>query len=165
VRAVSDAGPLIHLSWIDKLPILGTLFSEVLVPREVEREVLRAGSAVLGGMAIRAALATPWLQVRAVGSRETVAALRSLLDPGEPEAIVLMEEQPVDLLLLDDRRARAEAHRRGLRIAGTVGLLREAREQGLVPAVYPLVLELRRHGFRMSQALLDQIFAEESDKA
>ncbi len=90
-------------------------------------------------------------------------SVRSLLDPGESEAIILMEEQQADLLLLDDRRARAEAHRRGLRVTGTIGLLREAREQRLVTAVYPLVLELRSNGFRVSEALLEQIRDEEGD--
>jgi predicted nucleic acid-binding protein len=42
VRAVSNAGPIIHLSWIGRLDLLATVFEEVLVPLAVREEVLRA---------------------------------------------------------------------------------------------------------------------------
>jgi predicted nucleic acid-binding protein len=42
VRAVSDAGPIIHLSWIGQLELLEGLFEEVLVPEAVRDEVLPA---------------------------------------------------------------------------------------------------------------------------
>ncbi|HYU20385.1 MAG TPA: DUF3368 domain-containing protein, partial [Chloroflexota bacterium] len=66
MRAVSNAGPLIHLSWIDRLDLLDELFEEVVVPDGVADEILRTGTDVVGGDAIRAALAAGWLPVRAV---------------------------------------------------------------------------------------------------
>ena len=52
MRAVSNAGPIIHLSWIDLLDLLAALFEEVLVPVAVREEVLRAGPHVPGIQAI-----------------------------------------------------------------------------------------------------------------
>lgn len=40
------------------------------------------------------------------------------LDPGESEAIALVLEIGADLLLIDERRGRAEAHRLGIKLLG-----------------------------------------------
>ncbi|HLB12979.1 MAG TPA: DUF3368 domain-containing protein, partial [Dehalococcoidia bacterium] len=83
------------------------------------------------------------------------------LDPGEFEAIALMREVEAGVLLLDDRRARATGERLGLPLTGTVGILRAARQRGLVPAVVPILEELRRLGFRISDGLVDDLRREE----
>jgi hypothetical protein len=45
---------------------------------------------------------------------------------------------------------------------GTIGLLIEAREQRLIPAAAPLLLELRRLGQWLSEELLQAVQQEES---
>ena len=40
MRAVSDAGTLIHLSWIQQVDLLERIFEEVFVPPAVRDEVL-----------------------------------------------------------------------------------------------------------------------------
>ncbi|MBI4306814.1 MAG: hypothetical protein HY678_10895 [Chloroflexi bacterium] len=35
MRAVTDAGPLIHLSWLDRLDLFHLLFDEVIAPAAV----------------------------------------------------------------------------------------------------------------------------------
>lgn len=164
MRAVTDAGPLIHLSWIDQLDLLRALLDEVLAPVAVRDEVLRPGLDVPGVAAIRAALATGWMGVRPVSDQAAVARLLVELDRGEAEAIVLMREVGADVLLLDERRARARAQREGLPISGTIGVLRRARDRGLVPAVAPLVEALRRRGFRVGTDLVDRIRREEAEQ-
>jgi predicted nucleic acid-binding protein len=64
MRAVSDAGPLIHLSWIDQLDLLNQLFEEIVVPRSVRDEVLASPADTLGLDHIQPAFADRWLQVR-----------------------------------------------------------------------------------------------------
>lgn len=162
MRAVTNSGSLIHLSWIGHLSLLPALFEEVLVPQAVRDEVLRAEAGVRGLVALREAFAADWLEVRTVADPVAVAALQTDLDRGESEAIVLMREAGADLLLLDDRRARAAAQREGLPLIGTLGILRLARERGLIPAVLPFLDELRQHGFRISANLVEQIRREEA---
>lgn len=162
MKAVSDAGPSIHLSWIGRLDLLGLLFAEVLVPRAVALEVLRTPAGTLGIGALRARLATPWLRIQDVADQEAVSTLRRTIDLGEAEAIVLAHEADTDLLLVDDRLARLEATSRGLPISGTLGILRRARQWDLIPAACPLVDELRRHGSWVSDALVEQLRREES---
>jgi predicted nucleic acid-binding protein len=74
---------------------------------------------------------------------------------------VLAHEIQADLLLLDDRRARREAEGQRIPISGTVGVLRQARDQQVITAVLPLLMELRGLGFRSSEALVQRIEREE----
>jgi predicted nucleic acid-binding protein len=73
-----------------------------------------------------------WIDVRRVASQPD-ASLASL-DPGEREAIQLAEEQHAELLLIDERRGRIEAQRRGLATTGTLGVLLAAAQRGLIDA-------------------------------
>ena len=54
------------------------------------------------------------------------------LDLGEREAIQLAQEQHADLLLIDERKGRLEAKRRGLITMGTLGVLLTAGELELI---------------------------------
>ena len=146
MRAVSNAGPIIHLSWVGRLDLLGELFEEVLVPPAVRDEVLPAGSDLLGMPAIRAAFATEQLILHAISDRGAVAALEEHLHRGEAEAIVLTQEVRADLLLVDDKEARLHAQNRGLVISGTIGILRMTRERGLIQHVIPVLGELQLPG-------------------
>lgn len=162
MSAVSNAGPIIHLSWIGRLDLLPTLFDRIVVPLAVRDEVLRGGPQVPGITAIHDAFTSDWLTVQPVSNLAAVATLRTELDRGESEAIVLMREIQADVLLLDERLARFHAVREGLPMTGTIGILRSARNRRIVPAVMPLLEELRRGGFRVSAELVERIRHEET---
>ena len=61
-----------------------------------------------------------------------------------------------DLLLVDEKAARAVATGFGLRMSGTLGLLKEAASNGLVD-LDRAIDKLRRTNFRYSPALLKSI--------
>ena len=82
------------------------------------------------------------------------------LDPGESEAIALALDINADLLLIDERRGRAEANRLCIRITGLLGVLVEAKQRSLIPVVQPLMDDLiATSQFRVFQALYNQILA------
>lgn len=159
---MTDAGPLIHLSWIDRLDLFPLLFDEVIAPAAVRDEVLRADPNISGVGALRKAFSAGLLTVQKVEDQRAVRALRGTLDRGEAEAIVLMREASADLILLDDRRARRHAAQQGIPISGTLGILRTARDRGHIPAALPMLAQMRRRGFRISTELEDRIRREEA---
>jgi predicted nucleic acid-binding protein len=81
-----------------------------------------------------------------------VAALRLLVDPGQSEAIVLAYEKGLRIIL-DDRKAREVAQRLGVPVTAKVGLLINAKQEGVIATVRPLLDALDANHFRISDAL------------
>jgi predicted nucleic acid-binding protein len=96
-----------------------------------------------------------WIQVRndPPGTDETLAAL----DPGERTVIRLAELLHADVALLDELAARTLATRRGLKVAGVLGVLRDASQAGLLDLPAALTA-LRRTNFRVAPELLRSLY-------
>lgn len=163
MRAVSDAGPLIHLSWIGQLGLLNQLFASVLVPAEVRDEVLGTDDRVRGMAAITTFFDTGRAEIRTESRPSDWPALSMSLHRSERAAITLMQVVDADVLLIDDRLGRREAERLGLPVLGTIGILRECRSFGHIEQAYPHLLALRGFGFRISDAVVEMILQEELD--
>lgn len=74
------------------------------------------------------------------------------------KAIALALAINAGLLLIDERRGRTESNRLGIRITGLLGVLVEAKQRSLIPAVRPLMDDLiAKSQFAVSQALYNQI--------
>ena len=50
---------------------------------------------------------------------------------------------------------------RGIKTTGTLGVLKAAQAKGLIPAVVPLALELRRRGQWISENLIQELLRDE----
>ncbi len=125
---VADTSPLNYLIQIGCESLLPALYKRVVVPSAVLSELSHASAP----QAIRKWLldVPNWIEIRDITSQPDAAL--AFLDPGEREAIQLAQEQHADLLLIDERRGRLEARRRGLTTTGTLGVLLAAGERGLV---------------------------------
>ncbi|MBC7816507.1 MAG: DUF3368 domain-containing protein [Planctomycetaceae bacterium] len=66
-------------------------------------------------------------------------------------------EIPGSVAVLDDGPARRAAGQLGIPFTGTLGLLLDAKQRGLIPAVAPLLDELDRHEFNMSPRIRESI--------
>lgn len=93
-----------------------------------------------------------WLEVLTPKSSVGIAQL----DPGESQAIALATEMYAEVLLIDEQAGRQEATRRGLKVAGTLSVLDEADQAGLVD-FDAAVARLRQTSFRVSRAVLAEI--------
>lgn len=98
-----------------------------------------------------------WVEVL----RPQSSLILAQLDPGESEAIALATEVHADVVLIDEWGGRQEAVRRGLKVAGTLSVLDEAEQVGLVN-FDEAVAALRKTSFRVSQAVLSEITAKRS---
>ena len=153
--AVANASVLIGLSAIDRLALLQVRFPDgIVIPDAVWQEVVEAGGSRPGAQAVRAAA---WIHRQAAGNRAWIRLLRTELDEGEAEAIVLASERNADVVLLDERDARRLAERIGLRVLGTVGILVWARRVGQIASLRAELDALEGRGrFRLSKTLRER---------
>lgn len=129
---VSNTSPIINLAAMGRLDLLHHLYGDILVPAAVYQEIVVIGAGMPGAAEVRT---EPWFHQRSASDTGFVAILRRDLDPGEAEAVALAYEIKADLLLIDERAARAHASRLGLKYIGLLGVLVAAKAAGLVPAV------------------------------
>lgn len=154
---ISDTSTITNLTAIEYLSLLPQLYTQVTIPIAVYRELASIDPPVPGTLEVQSA---SWLAVRQVTKYSVVEQLQieARLDPGESEAIALALELNAELLLIDERRGRAEATRLGLRITGLLGILIEAKHKNLITAVKPLMDALiGTSEFRVSPVLYNQI--------
>ncbi|OGX85953.1 DUF3368 domain-containing protein [Hymenobacter lapidarius] len=101
-----------------------------------------------------------WLKQEAATDAARQQLLALLVDAGEASAIALALEWPGCTPILDDYKARKTAERLAIRITGTFGVLLRAKGQGLVPAVKPLLDQIRQTNFRFSAAIEMEILKQ-----
>lgn len=133
---VSDTSPINNLAAINQLHLLHQLYGKVLIPEAVYRELSDPNFPVAGATEVQT---LNWIQTSAVSDRTLVEALSGELDLGEAEAIALAVEIQADQVLIDERRGRLVAARLNLRYTGMLGILVEAKSQGLIAEVQPLL--------------------------
>ncbi|MGC1306266.1 MAG: DUF3368 domain-containing protein [Phormidesmis sp.] len=99
-----------------------------------------------------------WIQTRAVSDRTLVEALSNELDIREAEAIALAVETQADQVLIDECRGRLVATRLNLRYTGILGIVVEAKSQGLIVEVKPLLDALvNEAGFWVTEPLRNSV--------
>lgn len=149
ILVVADTGPLHYLILIETVGLLPKLYDRVVIPSAVLAELIhpKAPPAVKTW----AAALPSWTEVKSASHTE----LDDILDPGEAEAIILAEQLKADSLLLDETEARREALRRGLPVAGTIGVLEKAAERNLINLA-DVFSRLARTNFYVSPDVLQQ---------
>lgn len=158
---ISNSSPLINLAAINKLDLLGKLYSEIVIPEAVWKEVVIDGKGQSGSEAVKRA---KWIRKESVTDFVLVRALMLTLDKGESEAITLAKEKNADLLIIDERFARDVADNIGLKYIGTLGVLREAKSKGLISGMkkYMNLLKMKA-GFWLSEEVYKEILEIEGE--
>lgn len=90
-------------------------------------------------------------------SLDHARAVSDALDLGEREAIALAQVVHAELLLIDDSKGRLEARRLGLRVTGTLGVLKVAAERKLID-VKVVVKSLKATNFYVDDDLIRLVF-------
>lgn len=157
---ISDTSVLNYLGRLGQFELLRLEFRQVLIPPAVNTE-LRRRPDLPGAKCVQRAVAEGWLEVRSPQNRDAVRSLRIMLGAGEAEAIVLAQELPSSLLLMDEAEGRIVAEQLKLDRIGTVGVLLRARKTGIIPQLKPLLDELtHQHSFRLSRHVYNEALRE-----
>jgi len=153
---VGDTGPLNYLVLIGAAEILPSLFQKILVPQAVSEELRHPAAPP----AVRAWARhpPPWLDVRPSPIAANDDPRWHALDAGERAALALALELKADLVLMDDRDGVAVAHRQGLVVTGTLGVLDLAARQHLVDLADAFT-RLKATNFRYRPEILDAVLA------
>ena len=99
-----------------------------------------------------------FIQTVPVNNCPLLEQLKSQLDIGEAEAIVLAKELHADLLLIDESLGREAARHEHLPGIGLMGILLIAKKKGLVASIGNLIEQLEtKAGFYLSRPVKEKV--------
>ena len=160
-RAVSDAGPLIHLAQIGKIHLIKKLFNHISITPEVKREAFDEGIRLghTDSKAIGKALEEGWIMVEDIPERLESAAKKVAKDENisqtDAKTLLLARENAAEILV--DEKILADLSKMlGLKAWNTWTILLESLRRGLIQVsdIESAIAELgeKRHKLRNRQA-------------
>lgn len=153
MNVVADTGPIIALAKINQLDLLKSLFSSLVIPPMVHKELM--GKFGYEWNAIEKAL-NNFIDVAAIPQvRQRIASRLTNIDEGERQAISLAYQLGDNsLLIIDDKKGRQAAQKLRVEVTGTVGVLILAKRTGLITEVFTSLMDIRTHGYWFSDEIL-----------
>lgn len=153
MRVVSDADVIIHLSRLEKLSLLQSLYNEVAVPEYVKSEILIKENAE-----IQRAF-NSFLKVFSTSkTKAEVIAKEHNIHIGEAHVKLLGEELKAALFLSNERRVRKAAKEEGFTVVGTIGIILKAIKNGLIDRADAVALleKMKERDFRIHPDILQK---------
>lgn len=154
---VADAGPIIAFARIRRLDLLRSVVGELVIPDAVYEELVQKGPSRRPGAT--EVEQSSWIQKMAVMDRTALIQLPFHLHLGEREAIILAQEIDTQLLI-DESRGRRVAREKGLEVYGSLRILIEAKPQGLIAKVRPVIQNMLDAGYWIDEALIRSLLQE-----
>jgi hypothetical protein len=160
-EAITNTSPLLYLHRIGTLNWLRELFSAIVVPSAVVRELQEGRKR---GYDVPDPSEHAWLQI-AVPAAVPSEWLALDLGPGELAVLALGLEDRRRIVLLDDGLARRIAHAASLQVWGTLTVLLESKQRGLTNAIAPHLQRLEEAGMWISGSLRERVLALADESA
>jgi len=156
-RIIVDAGPLIAFAKVNQTDLFHHLFGEVWVTSAVQEECMAKPCAE--HRALRNMMQEDWVNICNPVGRDQPLSLS--LGDGERDSIHLaLEDTLGSLLIMDDFLARKQAIRLELSMMGTARMLYIAEQHDFISNAEMVISDMRKHGYRISMAILDEIRRE-----
>ncbi|NEP09751.1 MAG: DUF3368 domain-containing protein [Symploca sp. SIO2C1] len=160
MEIVLNSSPLIFLAKLGYLTKFIESPDSFYIPQSVADEI--SAKSDRANQTIQTLINSGSLQVRSSKLIPLINSLNQRLGKGESEAIALGIELKAEYVLLDDSTARREARRLGLKIRGTLAVIKKLDNDGKITigSLDEFYQELMVIGFRVKQSLFNQIFSE-----
>ena len=152
MRIVSDTGPILSFARAGRLDILRQVFGEITIPEAVFGEIAVAGKGQPGTAEVESGV---WIKCEPIKDRAALNRLHRGLHLGEMEALVLAADAGATLLI-DDYAGQNEAERMGIDHFGSLRVLKEAKDRGIISEIKPLLDELIASGTYISESLYEE---------
>lgn len=157
MTVIIDTSPLISFAIINQLGLLEKLFPTIIVPQAVSEEIAREKSREEN---VRV---SDFIKNRVSYPKEQ-NKLKAKLGKGETEAINLCIELEVELLIIDDKKAKNAAESLNIKCIGTLGVLTLAKKKGLIKELRTYFKKLIENKRYFSIELLNRILHLNQEK-
>ncbi len=154
-RWVVNASPLIVLAKIGQVDLLTALADEIAVPDAVVREIT-AGPA---DDPARSWLSEPKIPIVSVPNLP-VELLAWDLGAGETAVLAYALINAGWTAVLDDNAARNCARSFSVPVKGTLAVVIQAKQHGLIPSAANLIRQMQQHGYRIHDAIVREALAK-----
>ncbi len=138
-KVICSASPLVYLYRIKALKYLPQMFDEVWAPSDVLEELQRG---LFIGLDVPRLFDYDWIRYADPQATLPSAWLAQELNLSDLVTLSLCFEIPDSVALLDDGRARKTGRVAGLTVWGTLQVLLEAKQRGLIKRIAPFVNRL-----------------------
>ena len=153
---VADSGPIISFARAGRLDLLRQVVSELVIPDAVIEEILGRGQGKPGAEEVQQG---SWIKQTKVQDRSPLEQMSGKLNLGEREAIALAKEIG-GYLLVDEVEARKEALRLGIYFIGSLRIIKEAKDRGIIGKAKPVLDEMIASGTYIHDALYRSFLSE-----
>lgn len=152
---VTDTSVILNLCLIGRENLLPSLFGAIVAPAAVVIEFERLAAL---DWRFRGLLFPAFIEQSGPGGILPSLVAMKRLQAGEIAALSLAVQRKADAVLMDELAGRAAAAALGLKPIGLLGVLLEAKERALIPALKPLLDRLENEAeFWISASLRDHI--------
>ena len=153
---VSNSGPILCFARAQLLDLLHQVLPEIHIPDAVYEEIVFHGVGKPGADQVAHA---DWIHRKSVSQRSFVNELPERLHLGEQEAIALAKGSNLPLSI-DERIARQEAARLGIRYFGSLKVLQAAKENGFLSHIKPCLDDMIVAGMHLDDELYSRFFKQ-----
>ncbi|MDL1958230.1 MAG: DUF3368 domain-containing protein [Deltaproteobacteria bacterium] len=161
--AVFNSSPWIFLTKLGIVEPALSLFQQIYIPLSASKEIFSKPDESAGKM--KELQKKRQVNVLKARSIRLVDALGNRLGRGEAEAIAIAIEMDADVVCLDDYPARSEAIRLGLKVKGTLGIIRRLMELDKFECnLEDLSENLKKINFRVSNKVFWEVFRDIDQK-
>lgn len=143
---IADTTCLILLDKIGYLEILRDLFNQITITSIVAKEFQKP--------------IPSWILIEDPTPTSQFRSLKLIVDEGEASSIALALEKTDLLLIIDDLAGRKLATYFNISLTGTLGILKMAKNKGIIVDLVPIISEIQKTNFRISDKLIKALLEE-----